>query len=254
MKPYMLQNPVEEIARASLNFYQHVFYQYALKEANMTFKKLGRLAILPTFAIVITFAQQFAQAASLSLEFVDESGEPVANAVAALMPTDKPSSEQKGKGIIDQRNNAFVPDVLAIRVNTQVYFPNSDNVRHQVYSFSPAKRFELRLYHGLTAEPILFDQPGLVILGCNIHDSMVGYIYVLDTDHFGLSDIKGQLAINSIPAGTYKLQIQHPKLDIPHADQQLILSVEKTYTQKVKLIGLTKKNKESPDSLNNLFK
>jgi hypothetical protein len=99
---------------------------------------------------------------------------------------------------------------MVIRKNTLVYFPNSDDVRHHVYSFSPAKKFELRLYHGKTAEPVLFDQPGKVALGCNIHDSMVATIYVVDTPYFTQSDQDGLAVLERLPVGSYHLNIYHP--------------------------------------------
>lgn len=82
---------------------------------------------------------------------------------------------------MDQVNSQFVPAVLAVRTGSLVRFPNNDQIRHQVYSFSPAKKFELPLFQGSTAAPVRFDQAGLVTVGCNIHDWMLGYIVVLDT-------------------------------------------------------------------------
>ena len=76
----------------------------------------------------------------------------------------------------------------SVGVGTRVEFPNNDSVSHQVYSFSPAKRFQLPLYKGEIHPPVTFDQPGLVVLGCNIHDSMVGYIYVTDAPYFGTTE------------------------------------------------------------------
>ena len=91
----------------------------------------------------------------------------------------KPAQGQKA--IMDQRKLMFVPDVLVVQTGTAVDFPNSDQVRHQVYSFSGAKTFELALYAGRAHAPVVFDRSGLVTLGCNIHDSMVGYIWVTDS-------------------------------------------------------------------------
>ncbi|MDX1572375.1 MAG: methylamine utilization protein [Methylophaga sp.] len=81
-------------------------------------------------------------------------------------------------GIMDQIDKAFVPELVIVQKGQLVDFPNSDNIRHHVYSFSPAKTFELKLYADRPEKPVLFDQHGVVVLGCNIHDSMVGYIYV----------------------------------------------------------------------------
>ncbi len=155
---------------------------------------------------------------------------------------------------MDQQHKMFVPGVLAVRVNTMVSFPNGDNIRHQVYSFSPAKRFELRLYHGMTAQPVLFDQVGQVVLGCNIHDSMVGYIYVVDTEYFSVSNETGSAHIKAVPAGKYSLQIQHPKLAKPYPEQKIQFTAEQTATQKIKLTDFIEEKKDDPDSLDSLFK
>ena len=196
----------------------------------------------------------FAQAARLELSLVDDQGKPLDSVVAALIPANKPNFADKAKGVMDQRNNQFTPGVLAVRVNTLVYFPNSDDVRHHVYSFSPAKRFELRLYHGLTAEPVLFDKPGLVVLGCNIHDSMVGYIYVVESEFFAVTANSGQLGINNVPAGDYRLQIQYPKLAQPYPEQKISLTNDQIFHKKIMLSGFVAEEKADPDSLDSLFK
>jgi hypothetical protein len=105
--------------------------------------------------------------------------------------------------------------VKAVRTGTAVRFPNRDDVRHHVYSFSPAKKFELPLYKGVPAEPVVFDRPGLVVLGCNIHDWMIGWVYVLDTPHFGTTGKDGAVRIAGLPAGEYELQVFHPRAKDP---------------------------------------
>jgi len=131
-----------------------------------------------------------ASAASLSITVTDRAGNPVAGAVAVAMPTGMsipPGSRVKRVEpidappvVMDQRELQFVPSILPVHTGTPVVFPNSDPVAHQVYSFSPAKRFALGLYRGQQHAPIVFDRPGVVVLGCNIHDNMLGYIYVTD--------------------------------------------------------------------------
>jgi hypothetical protein len=81
-----------------------------------------------------------------------------------------------------------------------------------VYSFSPAKKFELRLYKGTPAAPVVFDQPGLVTLGCNIHDWMVAYVDVVATPYFAQADEAGRVALAALPSGTYRLEVWHPRL------------------------------------------
>jgi len=113
---------------------------------------------------------------------------------------------------MDQQNKAFVPHVLVVPVGTPVMFPNRDNIRHHVYSFSPAKRFELPLYIGTPAAPVVFDKPGVVVLGCNIHDWMVGYIYVSATPYFAKTGEDGRARLGDVPAGAYEARVWHPRM------------------------------------------
>lgn len=149
----------------------------------------------------------------ISVEVKNSEGEPLEGAVVAVYQHSEakpPSPDDLPKtAIIDQRERQFVPEVLAVEVGTLVEFPNSDDIRHHVYSFSPAKKFELRLYHGTTAEPVLFNQAGKVVLGCNIHDSMLGYIYVLETNRFAVTNEYGKVSIE-VPAEAFELEVQHP--------------------------------------------
>lgn len=212
----------------------------------------GKIAlILATLVSVVT-----AHAASVKLEFYDERQQPLSDVVAVLVPKSKPDYSTRPTATVDQRNNMFVPGVLAVRTNTLVHFPNSDNVRHHVYSFSPAKRFELRLYHGQTAEPVLFDQAGQVVLGCNIHDSMLGYIYVVDSEYYGVSDEQGRLTLTSIPAGDYELELQHPKLETPPAAVKLTLSADDVKNQSIVITGTNKapETENADNDLKKLFK
>lgn len=114
--------------------------------------------------------------------------------------------------ILDQINLAFVPDIIVIPVGSTVEFPNSDSVSHQIYSFSPTKRFQLPLYHGKPYPPVHFDQAGIVTLGCNIHDKMVGYIFVTDATYFGRTDARGTWSVTNVPRGTYHISVWHPLL------------------------------------------
>ncbi|WP_205859108.1 methylamine utilization protein [Pleionea sediminis] len=137
---------------------------------------------------------------------IDQNGKPIINAVLELDIKSSDSTHQKNKKthIIDQVNKAFKPKVVIINQGGKVDFPNSDNIRHHVYSFSPTKTFELKLYADKPKAPIEFPKSGVVILGCNIHDSMVGYIYVAKsnlhalTDEFGLAEFNTQLPFDNV--------------------------------------------------------
>lgn len=151
---------------------------------------------------------------AIEISVVNTSGRPVADAVVALYGNETSDSEitLPMTAEVDQRQRQFVPYVAAVRAGTKIHFPNSDNIRHHVYSFSPAKRFELRLYHGSTAEPVLFDRAGKVVLGCNIHDDMIGYIYVVETPFFAVTDSEGVAEFRQLPDGEIRYEIQHPQL------------------------------------------
>jgi plastocyanin len=147
----------------------------------------------------------------------DSSGAPVEDAVVTLTPADPAAlpPPKPATGIVDQVNLEFVPYVTLIGAGTMVTFPNSDNVRHHVYSFSPAKTFELPLYAGATAPSVLFDKPGVVALGCNIHDWMIGYIYVTATPYAARTGKDGKAAIAGPPAGDYLGRVWHPRQEGP---------------------------------------
>jgi len=97
-------------------------------------------------------------------------------------------------------------------VGTAVNFPNRDRMQHHVYSFSPARKFEIKLYYGKPSEPIVFDQPGVVVLGCNIHDQMVAWVVVVDTPLWARSNAGGHARIDGVPAGSYQLNVWHSTL------------------------------------------
>ncbi|UXY51468.1 methylamine utilization protein [Pseudomonas tohonis] len=149
-------------------------------------------------------------AATLQGEVVDGHGQPLGNAVLSLKGP-AGSAAIADTGVMDQRDKQFAPYVLAVHTGTAVSFPNSDNIRHHVYSFSPAKRFELRLYQGTPAAPVVFDKPGVVVLGCNIHDWMLGYVYITDDPFFAVSDDTGRLALD-LPPGRYTASLWHPQV------------------------------------------
>jgi plastocyanin len=114
---------------------------------------------------------------------------------------------------MDQVNLEFVPRLLVIQRGAEVDFPNSDTVSHHVYSFSAPKAFTLPLYKGEEHSPVRFEQPGVVILGCNIHDRMVGYILVVDTPYFAISDATGQAVVDGPPPGDYRLAAWSPEFN-----------------------------------------
>lgn len=162
-------------------------------------------------AVAVAFISSAASAAVLTADFVDAQGKPLTDAVLTLKgPAGLPEAVPKAD--MDQRNQEFAPHVLAVRTGTEIKFPNSDDIRHQVYSFSTPKRFELRLYGGTPSAPVLFDKPGVVVLGCNIHDWMLGYVYVTDDPWFGVSNAQGSLTLDQLPPGHYVATLWHPQV------------------------------------------
>lgn len=156
-----------------------------------------------------------ARAAQLHVSVVDRAGAPVPDAVVYAVPIDpkaKAPAQKPPKAIIDQIKRRFVPLVSVVQTGTAVAFPNRDNIEHDVYSFSPAKRFELHLYHGIPAKPVVFDKPGLVVMGCNIHDQMIAYLLVVDTPWFAKTDEHGRASIDNVPSGAYRLTAWHYRM------------------------------------------
>jgi plastocyanin len=156
-----------------------------------------------------------APAAEMHAVVRDHKGKVVADAVILAVPVDPRNAmhARPPKDAVDQVDKQFVPYVKAIFVGSTVQFPNSDHIRHQVYSFSPAKKFELPLYAGTDAPPIVFDKPGVVVLGCNIHDWMIGYIYVSETPFFAKTGTLGTAVLSDMPAGEYRVRVWHPNMD-----------------------------------------
>ena len=154
-------------------------------------------------------------AAEIAARVTDDQGQPVADAVVVAVPAEGGVrvAGRPREAVVDQVNQEFTPRVTAIQVGTAVRFPNHDNIRHQVYSFSPAKRFELPLYAGVPAEAVVFDKPGVVVLGCNIHDWMIGYIYVSESPYFAKTKSDGTALIADLPPRAYTIRIWHPQLD-----------------------------------------
>ena len=114
--------------------------------------------------------------------------------------------------VVDQQDKEFIPHVTTISLGSSVIFPNNDNIRHQVYSFSDAKNFEIPLYEGNPARPIKFDKEGIVALGCNIHDWMKAYIVVSPTPYYATTDKEGHAALKGLPEGDLLIQVWHPSL------------------------------------------
>ncbi len=151
-------------------------------------------------------------AASIDAVVVDEKGMPAANAVVTAYPLNRGIPPPAAlTSTIDQVDKEFIPEVSVFPVNSRVFFPNSDNIRHHVYSLSMAKMFELPLYLGTPSNPVIFDKAGVVVLGCNIHDWMIAYVYVTDTPYYAITDTGGKARIEGLVDERYNIVVWHPR-------------------------------------------
>lgn len=173
---------------------------------------MRRLPITLLAALAVTAWSIPSFAATLDIRVVLGDGQtPVSGAVvlAGDTPADPITAE------IAQKDRAFHPHVLIIPVGSSVDFPNRDNTQHHVYSFSPAKTFNIALYADRPEAPIVFDKPGIVEIGCNIHDHMQAFVVVADSAVFGRTDEHGMLSLESpaiTDSDTVTLQVWHPRL------------------------------------------
>jgi plastocyanin len=164
-----------------------------------------------SFSLLLILAAPIAAAATLTVDVKNARGIPMEDAVVYAIREGRDSGPPARRtAVMDQKNRTFVPHVLPIQVGTAVQFPNSDDIRHQVYSFSTAKTFQLPLYTGTPSKTIGFD--GVATLGCNIHDRMSAYIVVVDTPHFAATAKDGRVTLSNLSAGKYVVHVWHPEL------------------------------------------
>lgn len=164
-------------------------------------------------ALLLAAAAPLGHAAALNVSVTDAAGKPLADAVVMLEPASGKAPVKPLPDVeISQAKRQFNPRVTLITVGTKVAFPNFDTVRHHVYSFSQAKTFELKLYAGVPAAPIVFDKPGLAVLGCNIHDRMAAWVVVAETPWHAMSGSDGVARIADAPPGAYQLSVWHAGL------------------------------------------
>ena len=163
-------------------------------------------------ALILALLPLIADAATLTIDVRNARGQALEDAVVYAVPEGRTVPLAKKTAVMDQKNRTFIPHVLAVQTGTAVRFPNSDDIRHQVYSFSTAKTFQLPLYTGTPSNPIVFEKPGVATLGCNIHDRMSAYIVVVDTPHFETTGGNGRATLDDLAAGKYTVHVWHPRL------------------------------------------
>jgi plastocyanin len=153
-----------------------------------------------------------APAASVDVLVQTPAGAPLADAAVLVEPVagTPPRARTRGQVAIEQRGREFMPWMTVVQTGTSVDFPNNDTIRHHVYSFSEPKRFEIKLYAGKPGQPVVFDKPGQVDIGCNIHDWMEAHVLVVDTPYFARTGADGRATVAGVPAGRYRVRPWHP--------------------------------------------
>lgn len=164
------------------------------------------------------FALGAANAAEISVNVRDDQGAIVDDAVVILKPrsgdaVNSPARRmQEGSFEIVQKNLSFLPHTLVVPRGATVAFPNQDVVRHHVYSFSPARKFELALYGQEESRTVTFNNPGIVAIGCNIHDSMQAYVFIYDAGEEAKLSEQGLANFGDLPEGEYSISVWHPRM------------------------------------------
>lgn len=185
---------------------------------------------------LLGFGPGLAAAAHLNLRVLDRDGAPVPEVAVYAIPagagspsasqfSGETSARRQPGRVMNQHNLSFDPHILVVETGTAIAFPNNDEVRHHVYSFSNAKRFELSIDSGHSyAEELTFDSPGIVTLGCNIHDNMLAYILVVDTAHFAMTDQEGIASLSDLPPGDFEIRIWTPRLPEKKLPEPFVVS------------------------------
>lgn len=166
-------------------------------------------------SLILLASPAVADAATVSIEVRGIDGQPLAGAVVTVDASRPVPVSPRAAYQIEQRDIRFQPNILIVPVGATVAFPNRDKVRHHVYSFSKPKKIDLKLYGRDETRSVTFDKPGVVALGCNIHDSMNGFVYVAATPFAALTDAAGKVSIAGVPAGGARVTVWHPSIRAP---------------------------------------
>src|SRR3954453_22196248 len=168
------------------------------------------------FALALAGASSPLAAAPLAVRVVDASGHPVRDAVVTLYPSAGARAPHGGgRYVISQQNLQFHPFLTIVPIGADVSFPNLDPTKHHVYSFSAAKRFELKLFAKDQSRTVHFDKPGVVALGCNIHDAMSAFIFVTDSVWTARTNAQGLVIFGDAPGVPGRITVWHPYLRAP---------------------------------------
>ncbi len=196
-----------------------------------TFPRPSSAGLAAATALATLFlSSQSAVATSFTAQISDDTGHPLPSAVVTLTPSGGGSvAVAPAPGLmntfIDQKDETFIPYVVAIMRGGTVTFRNSDTTRHHVYTFSPIHPFEFILKPGDISAPQRFDKPGIAAIGCNIHDQMIAYVFISDTPLTAVTDANGHAMIADVPAGTYQAQVWYPQMKsgVPLSPQTVVV-------------------------------
>jgi plastocyanin len=183
----------------------------------------------------LTFAATAGGAASLVVSVTDSKSHALPQAAVYLTGGPENRVVPRDPVIVDQRLRQFEPRVTVVRTGTEITFPNNDTVRHWVYSVSPVKKIRLSLAVGEKSAPVLFDKPGIVTIGCNLHDEMSAWIVVVDTPLAATTDAAGRVEWRDLKPGTYSLYAWYPGLDQPLGPQQVVVNGDAPQARELRL-------------------
>lgn len=170
---------------------------------------MSRSTVCRRAVLAILFAHAAGAGASgIAIQVQDAAGKQLPDTVIYVEGENLPVPKSPPRMEIEQKGLKFLPLVTVVQTGSKIFFPNHDRVRHHIYSFSPAHKFDQKLYSGEEAAPQLFDKAGTVVLGCNIHDKMLAYVKVVDTPYFAKTDGAGSARID-LPPGKYTVKAWH---------------------------------------------
>ncbi|RFP13587.1 MULTISPECIES: methylamine utilization protein [unclassified Duganella] len=171
---------------------------------------MHRHALRQTLSTLLLLSTASAGATGVTVQVQDAGGKALADTVVYVEPeSGTASGRAPATAEIEQKGLKFAPLVSVVQTGAKIFFPNNDKVRHHIYSFSPAHKFDQKLYSGQSASPQVFDKAGTVVLGCNIHDKMLAYVKVVDTPYFAKTDAAGAARIELPAGGKYVVKAWH---------------------------------------------
>jgi len=189
-------------------------------------------------ALAVAGAASPLAATPLNVRVLDVSGRPVRDAVVTLYPAGNAARPARsgGRFVVSQQNLQFHPFLTIVPVGADVSFPNLDPTKHHVYSFSPAKKFELKLFAKDQSRTVHFDKAGVVALGCNIHDQMSAFIVVTDSNWTARTNAQGFASFGDAPNAPARVTVWHPYLRALGGQlQQLVSASQRSASFQVRL-------------------